>query len=111
MSLGAGVVVVSANQSWLLLMIPGMVLMGFGNAAVLLGRFSAAEVNPPEKRGAAISNVVLGGTVGAIFGPLAGRPDGRTLPAPRHGRIGWRLHCRPGLVRDRFRYHLHRFTA
>jgi MFS family permease len=73
---GAGLVVVSANQSLLTLMYPGMVLMGFGNAAVLLGRFSAAEVNPPEKRGAAISNVVLGGTVGAIFGPLLVGPMG-----------------------------------
>jgi MFS family permease len=73
---GSGIVVVSANQSLLALMYPGMVLMGFGNAAVLLGRFSAAEVNPPEKRGAAISNVVLGGTAGAIFGPLLVGPMG-----------------------------------
>lgn len=73
---GAGIVVVSANQSLILLMYPGMVLMGFGNAAVLLGRFSAAEVNPPEKRGGAISNVVLGGTFGAIFGPLLVGPMG-----------------------------------
>jgi MFS family permease len=73
---GAGTVVVAANQSTLWLMFPGMAFMGFGNAAVLLGRFSAAEVNPPEKRGAAISNVVLGGTVGAIFGPLLVGPMG-----------------------------------
>ncbi len=71
---GAGMVVMAANQSLLWLMFPGMALMGFGNAAVLLGRFSAAEVNPPEKRGAAISNVVLGGTVGAIIGPLLVSP-------------------------------------
>lgn len=73
---GAGIVVLSVNRSLLYLMYPGMTLMGFGNAAVLLGRFSAAEVNPPEKRGAAISNVVLGGTVGAIFGPLLVGPMG-----------------------------------
>jgi MFS family permease len=73
---GAGMVVVAANQSLFWLMFPGMAFMGFGNAAVLLGRFSAAEVNPPEKRGAAISNVVLGGTVGAIFGPLLVGPMG-----------------------------------
>lgn len=73
---GAGTVVAAANQSLLWLMFPGMAMMGFGNAAVLLGRFSAAEVNPPEKRGAAISNVVLGGTVGAIFGPLLVGPMG-----------------------------------
>lgn len=50
--------------------------MGIANAAVTLGRFSAAEVNPPEKRGAAISNVVLGGTFGAVFGPLLVGPMG-----------------------------------
>jgi len=73
---GAGFVVVAANRSLLPLMLVGMVLMGFGNAAVVLGRFAAAEVNPPEKRGAAISNVVLGGTAGAIFGPLLVGPLG-----------------------------------
>ncbi len=73
---GAGLVVTAANQSLLALMLAGMVLMGFGNAAVVLGRFAAAEVNPPERRGAAISNVVLGGTAGAIFGPLLVGPMG-----------------------------------
>jgi len=73
---GAGLVVVTANQSLLWLMFPGMAMMGFGNAAIQMGRFSAVEVNPPEKRGAAISNVVLGGTVGAIFGPLLVGPMG-----------------------------------
>jgi MFS family permease len=73
---GAGLAVMAANQSSLPLMLAGMVLMGFGNAAVVLGRFAAAEVHPPEKRGAAISNVVLGGTFGAIFGPLLVGPMG-----------------------------------
>lgn len=73
---GSGMVAVSANLQLLWLMYLGMVFLGFGNAAMLLGRFSAAEVNPPEKRGAAISNVVLGGTVGAIFGPLLVGPMG-----------------------------------
>jgi MFS family permease len=73
---GALIVVLSANQDSLLLMVPGMALMGFGNSAVVLGRFAAAEVNPPQKRGAAISNVVLGGTAGAIFGPLLVGPMG-----------------------------------
>ena len=73
---GAGLVVLSTNQGLLLLMFIGMLLLGFGNAAMLLGRFAAAEVNPPEKRGAAISNVVWGGTFGAIFGPLLVSPMG-----------------------------------
>jgi MFS family permease len=73
---GAGLVALAANQSLLPLMLAGMLLMGFGNSAVVLGRFAAAEVNPPDKRGAAISNVVLGGTAGAIFGPLLVGPMG-----------------------------------
>ena len=63
-------VLVAIGTSSFLLFLAGMVLMGITNAAVVLGRFAAAEVNPPEKRGAAISNVVLGGTFGAIVGPL-----------------------------------------
>lgn len=54
----------------------GMVFMGVANAAVQLGRFAAAEVNPPEARGRAISNVVIGGTFGAVFGPNLVGPIG-----------------------------------
>ena len=55
----------------------GLVLVGMARSAVDLGRFAAAEVYLPEKRGRAISNVVLGSTVGAIFGPLLVGPTGR----------------------------------
>jgi MFS family permease len=54
----------------------GLVLVGMARSAVDLGRFVAAEVHPPAKRGRAISNVVLGSTVGAIFGPLLVGPMG-----------------------------------
>ena len=74
--IGFGLVIMAVNQSLLLLMLGGMALLGFAQSAILLGRFAAAEVNPPEKRGAAISNVVLGGTVGAIVGPLMVGPMG-----------------------------------
>ncbi len=73
---GSALVVIAANQRIFLAMLGGMALMGFAQAAMLLGRFAAAEVNPPEKRGAALSNVVLGGTFGAIFGPLLVAPMG-----------------------------------
>jgi MFS family permease len=79
---GNGLVLLAIGSSSLWLFLIGMVLMGIANAAVVLGRFAAAEVNPPEKRGAAISNVVLGGTFGAIVGPLLVGPMGgfvRTL--------------------------------
>lgn len=55
----------------------GMAFMGVAQAALQLGRFAAAEVNPPEQRGRAISNVVVGGTVGAVLGPLLVGPTGR----------------------------------
>jgi len=48
----------------------GMIFLGMSRSAIDLGRYAAAEVNPPDQRGRAISNVVLGGTVGAVIGPL-----------------------------------------
>jgi MFS family permease len=51
--------------------------MGAANAAVTLARFAAAEVSPPALRGRAISNVVIGGTVGSILGPLVAGPAGQ----------------------------------
>ena len=54
----------------------GMVLMGIANASVQLSRFAAAEVNRPEHRGRAISNVVIGGTVGSVIGPFVAGPAG-----------------------------------
>ncbi len=64
------------NRSFLLLLI-GLILVGMARSAVDLGRFAAAEVHLPAERGRAISNVVLGSTVGAIFGPLLVGPTGR----------------------------------
>jgi len=57
----------------------GMILMGIANAAVQLGRFAAAEVNRPEHRGRAISNVVIGGTVGSVVGPFVAGPAGHVI--------------------------------
>jgi len=58
------------------LFLVGMALIGFAQSAMQLGRFAAAEVYPPAKRGQAIANVVLGGTVGSIVGPLLVGPAG-----------------------------------
>lgn len=55
----------------------GLVLVGMARSAVDLTRFVAAEVHLPSKRGRAIANVVLGSTVGAIFGPLLVGPMGQ----------------------------------
>jgi MFS family permease len=74
--LGNAIVLYAIATVSLFVFLIGMVLMGITNAAVVLGRFAAAEVNPPVQRGAAISNVVLGGTFGAVFGPLLVGPMG-----------------------------------
>jgi MFS family permease len=53
-----------------LLFLGGMVLMGMANSAMNLARFAAAEVHPPQERGRAISNVVIGGTAGTLVWPF-----------------------------------------
>ncbi len=67
-----------ANHSFAIFML-GMILMGMANSAVQLGRFAAAEVNKPEHRGRAISNVVIGGTVGSVIGPFVAGPAGKLV--------------------------------
>ena len=86
LGLGAGVVGaivagLAVNGQILGVFLGGLVLMGAANAAVQLGRFVAAEVHPPPARGRAISNVVIGGTVGAVLGPLLVGPAGHWMHA------------------------------
>lgn len=73
---GAAFCVWGIAASSFLVFVGGMMLVGVANAAVTLSRFVAAEVNSPERRGRAVSTVVLGGTVGAIAGPLLVTPAG-----------------------------------
>lgn len=76
---GSGLAFYAIARESFMLFIAGMLLMGIANAAVQLGRFAAAEVNPPEQRGRAISNVVIGGTVGSIIGPFIAGPAGQLI--------------------------------
>ncbi|MDQ7842172.1 MAG: MFS transporter [Armatimonadota bacterium] len=59
----------------------GSLFIGFAVSGVQLARFIAAEVHPPAERGRAISTVVLGGTVGAISGPLLAGASARAAGA------------------------------
>jgi MFS family permease len=79
--LGNALVLYAIGISSLILFLIGMLMMGITNAAVVLGRFAAAEVNPPGQRGKAISQVVWGGTFGAVFGPLLVGPMGKFVLA------------------------------
>ena len=68
------------NRAFLWFLI-GLILVGMARSAVDLGRFAAAEVHLPADRGRAIATVVLGSTMGAIFGPLLVGPTGRLAAA------------------------------
>jgi MFS family permease len=74
---GAVLTVVAVQTGSFLLFLVGMAGLGVTRAAVGLGRFIASEVSPPDRRGRAISYVVLGGTVGAILGPLLVSPSSK----------------------------------
>jgi len=78
-AVGSAIAVYAISQAALLPFMVGMLLMGVANAAALLGRFAAAEVSPPEQRGRAISNVVVGGTIGAVVGPFVAGPAGQWI--------------------------------
>jgi len=74
--IGSAIAVAAVVERSFAFFLFGLVLVGMARSAVDLGRFVAAEVHLPAERGRAISNVVLGSTVGAIFGPLLVGPMG-----------------------------------
>jgi MFS family permease len=76
-AVGSGVAATGIVADAFLLFLSGVVLMGVASASTLLARFAAAEVHPAERRGRAISNIVIGGVVGSIAGPLIVGPSGR----------------------------------
>ena len=72
--LGNVLVLFAIQHASFLLVILGLMMMGATNSAVQLGRFAAAEVNPPDRRGRAISMVVLGGVIGTILARVSAVP-------------------------------------
>ena len=62
--------------AWLPLLLAGSVAIGFGNAALQLSRYAAADLVPPERRAAAVGMVVWGSTAGAVLGPNLVAPAG-----------------------------------
>ena len=78
-AVGAAASIIAIVHGSFLLFVAGMVLVGIAQAAVTLSRFMAAEVNRRTVAARAISYVVLGGTVGAVLGPLLVAPSGRLM--------------------------------
>ncbi len=67
---GAALAAYAVMQSSFWLLLVGLAIMASAIASANLGRFVAAEVNPPHMRGRAVAFVVLGGTMGSVLGPL-----------------------------------------
>lgn len=59
------------------LLLLAMALLGLGNASNHLARYTAADLYPADRRGAALGLVVWGGTVGSVLGPALLQPSGR----------------------------------
>lgn len=59
------------------LLLLAMALLGLGNASNHLARYTAADLYPADRRGAALGMVVWGGTVGSVLGPALLQPSGR----------------------------------
>jgi MFS family permease len=77
-AVGAALAAASVAEHRLFGFLAGVALMGTAYSALQLGRFVAAEVSAPARRARAISTVVVGGTVGAVLGPLLVSPAGAT---------------------------------
>jgi MFS family permease len=87
--LGAGLAAVAIQSHSFLLFLGGLAALGVARAAMQLSRFAAAEVHPPDRRGRAISYIVLAGTVGSVLGPLLVGPSGQwTLQAGMNELVG-----------------------
>jgi MFS family permease len=69
----AGYAVLHADVAGLVL---GMLLLGVGNAAALLSRYTVSELYPEHRRGHAIGLLVWAAGAGAIGGPLLLTPAG-----------------------------------
>jgi MFS family permease len=85
---GSVVVVISAPVGSLVGLLAGTLLLGAGTAAVMLGRYAAADGAPEWARARAMARVLMATTVGAVAGPNLLVPSdalGRALGLPGLG--------------------------
>lgn len=83
---GSALTVLAALAWSFAVLVVGAVLIGFGNAAINLSRYAAADLFPAQRRAAAVGIVVWGSTLGAVAGPNLAAPAnalGEALGAPR----------------------------
>jgi MFS family permease len=77
---GGGLAVLAVMAASLLLLLISSALVGFGNAALNLSRYAAADLYPADRRAGALGFVVWGSTIGAVVGPNLVAPAGAVAP-------------------------------
>ncbi|MER5355211.1 MFS transporter [Kitasatospora sp. NPDC002551] len=68
-ALGSVGVVVAVAADQVALLLPALLVYGAGTATNLLARYAGADLAAPERRGRAVSRVLLASTFGAVAGP------------------------------------------
>jgi MFS family permease len=77
---GAGVVAAAVLDDVPLLLL-SLLVYGAGTATNLQARYAGADLALPERRGTAISTILVGTTLGAVAGPNVVQPVGRLADA------------------------------
>lgn len=73
---GGALAILAVTAASLMLLLVSSALVGFGNAALNLSRYAAADLYPVERRAGALGFVVWGSTIGAVVGPNLVAPAG-----------------------------------
>jgi MFS family permease len=77
---GGALAVLAVMAVSLILLLVSSALVGFGNAALNLSRYAAADLYPVARRAGALGFVVWGSTIGAVVGPNLVAPAGAIAP-------------------------------
>jgi MFS family permease len=78
---GGALAILAVMAASLILLLASSALVGFGNAALNLSRYAAADLYPVERRAGALGFVVWGSTIGAVVGPNLVGPAGAIAPS------------------------------
>lgn len=82
-AVGGALVATAAITESAPLLLLALLIYGAGTATNLIARYAGADLAPPERRGTAISTILVATTVGAVAGPNLVAPIGRL--AERNG--------------------------
>ncbi len=76
-AVGAAIATYAVIVASIVILVLGMLAIGFGRAAYQLARYAAADLQPPNRRASAISWMVWAGTFGSVIGPQLLAPGER----------------------------------